>query len=536
LDVVAGPNGPQCAVTAAGITSGLAAGCVPWNIFTPGGVTKAAADYIDAPGLNRGKISQTIVNLNATGDLGAYGLKLPTASSGLQVNLGLEYRDEKSFSEPDEEFQTGDLAGQGSATLPVAGGIISHDAFIEARLPLASDLPGAKSVNFDGSYRYSSYTLGYDTNTFSLGLDYAPIQDVRLRGSFSRAVRAPNIVELFSTQSVGLDGQIDPCAGSAPTYSQAACARTGVTPAEYGHILANSAAQYNGLTGGNPNLQPETALTTSIGVGFTPSFLPGFRAQIDYYDIKIENVIETIGADEILTQCLNADLFCSDIHRSAIGSLWLSPSGYVTDLLANVGRLQEKGLDVDFSYAIDLGPAGKLRTGLTGTFINKYEVTPVAALGLSTSYNCAGYYGTACSSTSSGAGNPVSRWRNTVRTTWSTPWDGADLTLTWRYFSPTQLETLSSNPNLTAGAGNTVASGGISNTDARIPSYNYIDLSASVKVAEKVTVRLGCNNVLDKSPPVIGTTDLPGNGNGNTFPGVYDSLGRYFFGQVVAQF
>jgi outer membrane receptor protein involved in Fe transport len=123
-----------------------------------------------------------------------------------------------------------------------------------------------------------------------------------------------------------------------------------------------------------------------------------------------------------------------------------------------------------------------------------------------------------------------------LRTTWSTPWDGADVTLTWRYFSPTQIESLSANPNLSAGAGNTVASGGVSNTDARIASYSYFDLSASVKVAERVTMRLGCNNVLDKSPPVIGTTDLPGNGNGNTFPGVYDSLGRYFFGQLVAQF
>jgi outer membrane receptor protein involved in Fe transport len=536
LDVVSTPTGPQCAVVAAGVSSGLGVGCVPWNIFTPGGVTSAAANYIDAPGLNRGKITQTIVNANVTGDLGAYGIQLPTANSGLKVNVGAEWRDEKSFSIPDEEFQTGDLAGQGGATLPVSGGIVSRDAFFEGRMPLVEDKPGAKALDVDASYRYSDYSLGFNTNTFSMGLDWSPVQDVRLRGSFSRAVRAPNIVELFSVQSVGLDGNTDPCAGPTPTYSLAACERTGVTPGEYGHILANSAAQYNGLTGGNPGLKPETALTTSIGLGFTPTFIPNFRAQIDYYDIKIENVIETIGADTILKECLTASLFCDDVHRSDIGSLWLSPAGYVVDSLANVGQLEEKGIDVDLSYAFDMGAMGKLRTGFVGTWLNTYEVTPIAASG-STAYNCAGYFGLACSSTTAGAGTPVFRWRSTLRTTWSTPWDGMDVSLAWRYLSPAQLELLSYNPNIGAAAGATIANGGISNTDVRIASYSYFDLTGSLKLADRVTLRLGVNNILDKAPPVIGTTDLPStSGNGNTFPGVYDSLGRFFFGQLVAQF
>ena len=536
LDVIAGPTGPECAVTASSPTYGLGVGCVPWNIFTPGGVTKAAADYIDAPGLNRGKITQTIVNVNATGDLGAYGAQLPTASSGLKANIGAEWRDERSQSEPDEEFQTNDLSGQGAATLPIVGGVISRDAFVELRLPVFEDMPGAKALNVDASYRYSDYSLGFKTNTFSMGLDWAPVQDVRLRGSFSRAVRAPNIIELYSTNIVQNDGATDPCSGPTPQFSLAACERTGVTPAEYGHILANSAAQYNGLEGGNPALQPETALTTSIGIGFTPSVVPNFRAQFDYYDIRVENVIQQVGADEILKQCLQSDLLCSDVHRSDIGSLWLGPTGYVSDLTTNVGKLQETGGDVDLSYAFDMGAPGKLRTSLTGTWLNKYEVTPIAA-NPSTKYNCAGYYGVSCSSANSGAGTPVFRWRSVLRTTWSTPWDGADVSIAWRFYSPTQLELLSANPNLSAGPGLTVANGGISNTDARIPSYTYIDLTGSLKLADKVTLRLGVNNLLDKAPPVIGTTDLPGtSGNGNTFPGVYDALGRYFFGQVIAQF
>jgi outer membrane receptor protein involved in Fe transport len=109
--------------------------------------------------------------------------------------------------------------------------------------------------------------------------------------------------------------------------------------------------------------------------------------------------------------------------------------------------------------------------------------------------------------------------------------------MAWRYFSPVQLESLSYNPLLSAGAGNTVANGGISNTDARIPSYNYLDLTASMKVTDKMSLRVGVNNVLDKSPPVIGSNNLPStSGNGNTFPQVYDWGGRYLFGEFIVQF
>jgi outer membrane receptor protein involved in Fe transport len=536
LDVVSVGGVPTCAVVAAGVQSGLGLGCVPWNIFSPGAASKAAAAYIDTPGLIRGKITQTVVNVNFTGDLGQYGVQLPSASSGLKLNFGGEYRDEKSFTIPDAEFQSGDLAGQGGTTPAIAGGVVSRDAFVEARMPLAEDKFLAKSLNVDASYRYSSYSLGYDTNTFSIGLDWAPVQDVRIRGSFARAVRAPNIVELFNPDSVALDGNTDPCAGPTPAYSAAACARTGVTAAQYGHILANSSAQYNGLTGGNTGLQPETALTTSVGIGFTPSFVPNFRAQFDFYDIRIENVIETIGADTILKECLVASQFCNDIHRNSIGSLWIGNTGYVIDSLANVGKLRERGVDADISYAFDMGGFGKLRTNLVGTYLDEYEVTPVAALGTS-AYNCAGLYGTSCSSTTAGAGTPVFRWRHTLRTTWSTPWNGLDVSFAWRFFTGVKLEQLSANPNISAAAGDTIANGGISNTDAFIPSYSYFDLTASMKLNDKVTVRLGCNNILDKDPPIIGTTSLPStSGNGNTFPQVYDSLGRYLFAQITAQF
>jgi outer membrane receptor protein involved in Fe transport len=337
--------------------------------------------------------------------------------------------------------------------------------------------------------------------------------------------------------AVGLDGTYgtDPCAGTAPVFSAAQCAKTGVKPGQYGNIALNPAGQYNGLLGGNTQLGPETALTTSFGIGFTPSFVPNFRAQVDYYDIHVENVIEPVGGSVILDQCATNGIFCNYIHRNAQGSLWENNSGYISDLPLNVGSLREKGLDIDMSYSYDFGAFGKIHSQLNGTYIDEYLVTANNFVS-GTTYNCAGLYGSTCSGTAN-AETPVFHWRHRFTSTWETPWMGLDVTATWRYYSAVKLEQLSANPNLAAPSGGTIANGGISNTDAFLSSYSYFDLSAAVKLVDKVTLRLGCNNVLDKPPPIVGTTNLPlPVGNGNTFPGVYDALGRFLFAEVTAQF
>ena len=533
LNVVNGPNGPQCVIGPP---------CVPYNIFSLGQVTPQALAYLEVPGQLNGQITQMTGNANVTGDLSKYGVQLPTAGSGLRLNAGLEWRDTRSQSNPDEELQLGDLAGSGGVTNPVSGGIVSREAFVEGRMPLVDDKFLAQSLALEAGYRYSDYNLGFKTNTYKLGLEWSPISELRLRGSFQRAVRAPNVIELFSPQSVALDGNTDPCAGTAAQLAAkgitvAQCVAAGVPATAFGTVTPNSANQYNGLIGGNPALKPETALTTSFGVGWTPAYVPSLRIQVDYFDIKIEDVISTIGASAILEECVNSGNFCSDIHRDPASnySLWLSNAGFVTDSLANVGELETRGVDLDASYGFDIGPAGRIRMNLVGTYVDEYNVTPIANTP-STAYNCAGLYGDTCSSGGATL-DPVFHWRHTLRTTWSTPWQGLDITASWRYFSQMKLDSLSSNPNLAAGGGATIANGGISNTDAHIGAYSYLDLSASVKLAQKITLRVGCNNIFDKDPPIIGSTNLPSTaGNGNTFPQIYDALGRYIFGQVIAQF
>jgi iron complex outermembrane recepter protein len=196
--------------------------------------------------------------------------------------------------------------------------------------------------------------------------------------------------------------------------------------------------------------------------------------------------------------------------------------------------LQEKGVDIDVGYHYRFDRWGGLVTELQGTYMEHYYFEPIQGNVL-TEYDCAGLYGAACGSNTS---QPSPRWRHRWVTTWDTPWQAISLTFAWRYIGPVRFEELSSNPNLAAPAGATIANGGISNTDAYLSSYSYFDLTAAIKLADKITFRLGCNNILDKAPPLIGTTDLeplPA-GNGNTYPSFYDALGRFLFAEVVADF
>src|ERR1700675_1555597 len=160
-------------------------------------------------------------------------------------------------------------------------------------------------------YRYSDYNLGFKTNTYKFGGEWAPTSDVRVRASYSRAVRAPNIGELFAPQSVAPDGSTDPCAGPVGANglvgsgaTQAQCALAGLKPGQYGHIGANSARQYNGFIGGNPNLTPEKSGTYSAGIVITPHFLHDFSMSFDYFNIKLVDTIGAIGADTIINNCI----------------------------------------------------------------------------------------------------------------------------------------------------------------------------------------------------------------------------------------
>jgi outer membrane receptor protein involved in Fe transport len=335
------------------------------------------------------------------------------------------------------------------------------------------------------------------------------------------------VSELFIAQSVSLDGSTDPCAGAAVGglvngNTAAQCARTGVTAAQFGNIVANPAGQYNGLQGGNPLLTPEIATTWTAGVVIQPSIIPGLALTLDYFNIKVRDRIGTVGADLILGQCLQNNLFCGQIHRDAQGSLWRSPNGYVIDTRLNAGVLSTYGYDFGFSYTHGLGSIGSLNLNSVGTYLPSNRTDPLG----NPNYNCVGYEGAIC-------GTPTPKWRAKTRLTLTTP-EGIGLSVQWRYFSAVRRDTLSSDPGLVPTPGG-VPTPTCRPADCRIAAQNYIDVTMTARIGDHYNFRIGVNNILDREPPIA--TQLPAVvGSGNTYPQVYDAMGRYIFAGVTLDF
>jgi iron complex outermembrane recepter protein len=516
-----------CAANANG--GGGAPGCVPYNIWGTGPVSQQAISYFSVPGLIEGKTEERVYHADLTSDLSDY-VKLPTASEGLGLNFGAEYREEFMELRPDQEFITADLAGQGSATLPLSAGYGVKEGFVEARLPLIQDKPFAKEVSLDVGYRYSKYDVGYTTNTYKFGVDWSPDSQIRFRGGYNRAVRAPNIAELFAERFVALDGSVDPCASSSGSPASSVygvtasqCARSGLSSALFNNgqgTPGNPAGQYNGLIGGNPKLKPEIADTYSFGIVLTPTMLPSFSATVDVFDIKIKDLISSYGANLIVNQCVYDDnpTFCSMVHRDSAGSLWFSTNGYVDDPLLNLGYEKENGADVSLNYTQSVGPWGSVNFNLIGTYTASFDTEPYPGSG---DYNCAGYFGDTC-------GNPLPKWKHTMTVGWATPWHGLGLEARWRHFGNTEIELANPSPLL---------AGSFKSYLQYTGSRDYLDLIGTDQIFSGVQLQVGINNVLDKDPPILPTTSFGAAAfNGNTYPQVYDTLGRLIFANLKIDF
>jgi outer membrane receptor protein involved in Fe transport len=523
LTVLPDANGdPQCA----SFLDGTDLNCLPYNPFVLGGITPEQLAYLQVTGVQVGRITQEIYNGIVTGDLGAYGIKLPSASDGIQLVFGAEYRRDTLTNTVDALQEAFQLTGSGGPTIGIDGATKVEELFMEARVPLAQDQAWADSLSFDTAYRYSDYGDGVQTDTYKLGLEWAPIADVRLRGSYQRAVRAANIVELFTAQGFNLfDAPGDPCGVQAPSASAADCIATGVPAANvFTGLLDSPAGQYSFLQGGNTALTPEESDTYSYGVVFQPRFAPGLAITVDYFDISIDDAIQTFGPNNTLTACYsqNDQAACDRINRDpATGALWLG-NGHVENLNINIGSLETTGWDVNVGYSgLEMGRFGSLAFNLTGTYVVDLTYQPAPGIDLvpgpsvnADTFDCVGFYSSEC-------GTPTPQWRHRFRTSWQTPWD-LDLSLTWRFYGEvTKLDQsrLVSSPT---------------DLDHNLPAEDYFDLAANWAVTEKTSVTLGINNVLDDNPSLSGAVGTTG--NGNTYPQTYDALGRYVFVRATVEF
>lgn len=486
------------------------AGCVPYNPWLLGGVTAAQLAYLQTPGFRKGSTELSMQGVNVSTDLGEYGIKMPGAKNGVGVAFGVERRAEALTLTTDAATQAGELSGSGGPTPPLSGSNSVRDIFAEVRVPLIEGAAMAELLSVNASYRNSKFDSGVSTNTWGTGAEWAPAKTMKFRGSYQVAVRAPNLVELFTAQGNNLyDMPSDPCAGTTPTASLIACGRTGVAAAQYGTIQDSPANQYNYLQGGNPKLSPETAKSTTFGIVLTPT--KDLSVTLDYFNINVKDTISIVDPVTTLNKCLETGsaTFCNLIRRDRLGTLWLLPEASISATNQNLGGSATSGLDLGFNYTTKLSGYGSVGVSMVGTLLQTLETEEIQGEG---TYDCVGLYG------SSKCGAPNPKWRHKARVTWTTPWS-VDLAVTWRHIGAVALQTTSSNPKL-AGNANPV--------DRDLKAVNYLDLAGTWNATKKLTFSGGINNLTDLDPPVTAQGGV-GQLNGNTFPGVYDSFGRKFF-------
>ena len=525
LDVVADPATGQPTCRSALIARALGtsapgadAACTPWDVFATGQVSAQSTAYLSIPPSMRGSFTEQVGNLNATVELDHWGLGSPWSDEGSAINFGAEQRKDSVDFDPDEFAQTGDIAGFAEQLFPIHGSVTTREIFGEARIPLVTDRL-IRRLAFEGGVRKSWYQnpeSRFSSESYKLALDLTAVTGLRFRASQQRAIRAPNILELFApVQPDSFDR--DPCAGATPLASQGPCALTGVSPAQYGHVLKVNASLfgYNAIMGGSADLRPEIATTRAVGIVAEPRFLRGFSATIDWWDIKLDGAISKIGAQGIVDSCIATGdpVFCSRIHRDPNGSLWLG-SGHVDDRQANLGGLKVSGIDGSADYAIRLGRLGSATIAFRGSYVLHWGVDNG---GLSTPHDCAGLFGDPC--------GMQPRWKHKARATWDAP-HGVSVSLQWRHLGGVKLAALDPAFNLTDD---------VSPANTKLRAQDYFDLSTVVRLRDHFALRMGVNNLMDRQPPLIVSNTAAGGGpfNGDTYPEWYDPLGRYIFASIA---
>lgn len=347
------------------------ASCVPLNPFGEGNISPAARQYLRADTTSVGKITQFVASAFVSGDTSAW-FELPGGPIGFAV--GGEYRRETNF------FQTGEIIANNLTfynALPLFDppAFEVKEAYGEIRVPLLKDT-FIDELSLNAAGRVSDYKGRTGTvYSYNLGVDFAPVQDVRFRAGYARAVRAPNLVDLYSDQSQNFAPSfVDPCSarniGTGSANRGANCAAAGI-PATFDYVYDSSLEI---LSGGNPDLREETSDSYFAGVVVQPSFVPGLSIAVDYFDITVNDVITAPTAQQIVNACYDAaDLdnqFCGLFQRNA-GSAAQDPyrivEGSLQSTLLNYAKLTARGIDVDGAYRRNLDGIGLLNLRMTYT-------------------------------------------------------------------------------------------------------------------------------------------------------------------------
>lgn len=506
-------------------------GCVPLNVFgAEGSITPQMAAFINQTAVLMQDVQQDVAQATVSGNLGER-IRSPWAADPIAVSLLAEHRKVAAGTQSDAASQIqGEVLGTGAPTPDRRGSFSLQEYAVEMFIPLIKDLPLVRSLNAELGYRETEFKTASNKTSYGswkAGGEWAPVRSFRLRGMVQKATRAPNVNELFAPAVTGLSNlAADPCQGANINRAEAntagtlsnLCRLTGVPVSEIGSLPAPSSGQINNLSGGNPNLGPESAKTRTFGFVFEP--LPRLAVSVDYYKIQITDAVSSPSTTDILDRCYSAaqnpgrtlNEFCGMIGRNTInGTFNGNESRGVATPLSNLGKQSTAGVDLNVAYRLNFSQLGMnagwggLDLSLGANFVNEYQyqATPT-----SLDRDCLGYYSIACNNV---VNAPVYKRKFAQRTTWNKgSWS---VGYNWRYVSAVDEE-----------PGGTVFLPRFSHIDA----YHYVDLHANWNVMKNVRLTMSVVNAGDKKPPIVGGS-IGGTGpnSGNTFPQSYDAIGRY---------
>lgn len=513
--------------------------CTDLNIFGNLPISEPCAAYILRDTLNTTDMEQDILSATVQGGLFA----LPAGD--VRFALGAGYRRNNFTFDADDALDqpdgTSDIIGF-AVLRSSAGSQEVKELFGELFIPLLSDLPFADELNVNLGYRYSDYDTIGGVHTYKADFDYAPVDFLRLRGGYNRAIRAPSVGELYAPISTGSSGigqaapnvlAGDPCdyrssyrRGPNEPQVRALCLAQGMQENIYGTTQAGfvGTSQVFPLTGGNPDLDEETSDTFSFGAvvqsPFSSPLLSDIRFSVDWYDIKIKDAIGILGIAQSVQYCFNADgtsnptydqnnYYCQLLARAQEGTL--EPP--TTQPLLNLGEFQVSGIDVTMDYNVrlaDLGLGSDSGTVSLRTVVGWLDSFKVQNLPGAPTYD---YSGTIGFTIESNAGIAHPEWK--AYTNLGYELGGFNGSLTWRFIDKMRHSNSVTNPL---------------NAPPGISSYHLFDLSLRYEFENDLTVQAGVTNLFNRAPPSYGNTTATYDSS------TYDVLGRNFFMSIRKQF
>ena len=489
-----------------------------FNPFTATPLSSECIEYVTTDASNKVTIDQNIAEISVNGPL----LELPAGP--LRAAFGVFYKKDQFDYNADPVLSamlpgvTGvigpraDIAGFDAAP-DRSGEENNTDLYVELLVPLLDRMPWAQSLDLGVGYRYADYQNAGGVGSYKADVAYRPVDAIRLRGSYQHTVRAPSVEELFYPHVAGqfVVNPPDPCSASSrqrngPDRAQVEtlCLTQGLPPA----LLPGfqyPLARVDGISGGNPDLDPEQADTYTFGVVLASSLeayeLGDWQLSIDWYRIDIEDGIGRWQADSAIDRCFDPafnptyapqNIYCTFFERNRdTGQIF----ALITD--RNIGGVRTSGVDLQVDWGVNAGP-GRVSVNENLTWVDEWQYRDPSG-------GVIEYAGTIGGG---GLGRSLPEWKSLLNVSYQ--WNRARLFAKWQYID---------------------AQNDVQYRDFKVPARNYFGLSASYEVDagryDGLTARFGVENLFDEAPPVFPTWQ-----QANTDPSQYDVLGRRYFFSV----